>query len=313
VSATAPVSAQAYSNRARALIHQRRYDLAEQEARRAIQQDPAYATGYHLLSIALWGQEQIAAALTACEEALRLAPEDGYIHSTLADLLSKQRDWRKRRRAAEHHRRAIALCPNDAFVRNRYAHFLFRTNRAEAVRQNAEALRLNPQHVDSLIYRATLLVSKRRYREAEESVLQALALQPNNELAHRQLGDVRLFQQKPDQALDNMREALRLDPTNKQLKRGLILALQARLPLLGKFWALSLMNSWAYRVLWLLCLPVALSVCCVLATVNVKADAGILLLRLGIICFFGLFFLGGLFAWIIDPLMTYLVLHGKIK
>lgn len=314
MSATTPISAHAYTERASALIQQRRFDLAEQEARRAIQQDPAYADGYHMLSIALWGQEQNAAALTVCEEALRLAPENGYIHSTLADLVSKKIGWRNRRRAVEHHRRAIALCPHDAFVRNRYARFLYHANRAEAMRQNAEALRLNPQHVDSLIYRATLLVSKRRYREAEESVLQALALQPNNELAHRQLGDIRLFQQKPDQALDNMREALRLDPTNKQLKRGLSLALQARMPLLGKFWTLSLMNSWVFRVTWLLCSPVAFSICCILATVNVSADPpGFLFIRLSLICFFGLFFLGGLFAWIIDPLMTYLVLQGKIK
>lgn len=310
MSATTPVSAHAYSERARALIQQRRYDLAEQEARRAIQQDPAYADGYHMLSIALWGQEQFAAALAPCEEALRLAPENGYIHSTLGDLLSTQPGWRNRRQATEHHRRAIALCPHDAFVRNRYARFLYHANRAEAMRQNAEALRLNPQHVDSLIYRAALLRTKLRYREAEDSVLQALALEPNNEDAHRQLGELRLFQQKPDEALANMREALRLDPTNKELKRGLSLALQAKLPLLGSFWTFSLVNSWAYRVTWLLLLPFMFS-CCWSAFINMSA--GYTIARTGMMCFSGLFFLGGLFAWIIDPLMTYLVLNGKIK
>jgi tetratricopeptide (TPR) repeat protein len=315
VSATAPITARAYSERARALIQQRRFDLAEREARRAIQQDPAYADGYHMLSIALWGQDQFAAALAPCEEALRLAPENGYIHSTMGDLLNTQRGWRNHRRAAEHHRRAVALCPHDAFVRNRYARFIYRTNRAEAQQQNAEALRLDPRHVDSLLFHASLLLTQRLYGAAEASVLQALAVEPNNELAHRQLGEVRLFQQLPDQALDNMREALRLDPTNKLLKRGLSLALQARMPVLGRFWTFSLLNSWRFRVLWLLLLPF-MFMCGISATINLGADAGyliILLIRLGMLGVVGLFFLGGFFAWIIDPLMTYLVLQGKIK
>ncbi len=310
MSAKVPVSAYAYSERARALIHQRLYDLAEQEARRAIQQDPAYAEGYHMLSVSLWQQNRMSAAFEACEEALRLAPENGYIHSTLAVLLSQRQGWRNRQRASEHHQRAIALCPRDAFVRDRYARFLYRTNRDEAMRQNEEALRLNPQHVDSLVFRASLLLVKQRYYEAEEVVRQALALQPNNEFAHRQLGEIRLFQQKPDQALANMREALRLDPNNKLLKRGLILALQAKLPVLGTFWTLSLMSSRLSRVMWLLLLPFLFS-CCWSALASFKAGSAFA--QMGLLCFGGLYFLVGAFIWLIDPLMTYLVLNGKIK
>ncbi len=308
VSATTPVSAHAHSERARALIQQRRFDLAEQEARRAIQQDPTWAEAYHLLGIAFWGQGNLTDARAALEEALRLKPDDAYVHSTLATVLTRLGGRHNRRAAKQHFAHSLASKPDEAIFYDRYARFHWPGNPKAAKRANEQALRLNPRLVDALLFRAAMLLPKRRYAEAESAIRQALAVEPNDGTAHAMLTDVQLLRYHPNDALASAREALRLDPNNPALRRNLVLALQAKIPLLGRFWAVNTYNPRAARITWLLMALCGVCVCCPTVVKLTTTDS---LLTVG--CLGSLFLLWGLFLWIIDPLMTYLVLNGKIK
>ena len=81
----------------------------------------------------------------------------------------------------EAYRRAIELNPSDAYVRQEYALYLLSATKQPnaAIGQILEAARLDPLSVRTRCYFAWILFSAGRFREAQEQVTRALALDPN--------------------------------------------------------------------------------------------------------------------------------------
>lgn len=75
-----------HRQRAANLIALRKFERAAQEARCALQRHPDDAEPCRLLAWALWQQDELSRAESAARSALRLAPNEAEVHSTLALL-----------------------------------------------------------------------------------------------------------------------------------------------------------------------------------------------------------------------------------
>ncbi len=289
--------------RAADLIALRKFERAADEVRRALQQNPADAEAQRLLAWALWGQGELSRAEFAARTALHTAPNNADAHSILALVLA---DRGKRQEARDHHERAIALAPTVATFHTRYAHFLLRTERwAAALREANAGLKHNPRAADALLVRASVFRAQGHLSLAEAAVREALALEPNSAIAHEALGRIHLARDEGNEAFDCLREALRLDPTDKALKRELISAVEAKLPFIGVMWRYG-QASLSHRLFWTAITLFSFIWCCLTGWTNP-----------GLALVFSIFYLfdliWGFFVWVVDPAITYAVTKGWIK
>jgi tetratricopeptide (TPR) repeat protein len=132
-----------------------------------------------------------------------------------------------------------------------------------------------------------------------------LSAKPNSAAAHEALGRIYLTRDEGDEAFAFFREALRLDPTDGALKRELIRAVEAKLPLIGAMWRYG-QSSVSHRVFWTAITLVSFVWCCLTGWTNP-----------GLTLLFGAFYLfdlvWGFFVWVVDPVITHAVKEGWIK
>ena len=103
--------------------------------------------------------------------------------------------------------------PKDLQVKRNYIQLLILKNRLdEASKLNNEILKANPHDVDALVYKAEMQLHQNDAGGAVDSLQSALHDDPNNAVAHFQLG--RAFDQQHDErrAESEWREAVRLQP-----------------------------------------------------------------------------------------------------
>jgi len=308
--------ADALRERITLLIDLHKYAQAVRAAERALAASPSDPEAYRLLVAALLELGKLAQARAAAEEALRLDPQSADIHSTLAIVLHRVGGhWE----AGEHHERAVSLAPETALFHTRYAAFLLDVCRfslqasaeSRAAWEHIEtALRLEPENVTAYLLAAEALRRRRRFAEAEASVRRALTLAPEQRRAHEMLGDLYDERGRTAEAFACYREALRIDPRDEPLKRKLIVALEARVPLFGTFWRLGLYTGWQYRVLWI-CLTALIAFVYVQAGRQVGFHHAQVIIYGGTFAF--LILLWGAFLWVIDPRVTAAVIRGWIS
>jgi Flp pilus assembly protein TadD len=103
-----------------------------------------------------------------------------------------------------------------------------------------EALRIDPDHMKSLLNLSRMLIDKGRYDEALVKLAHAGEINPTSAEVHRLLGRTYTGQHKTDDAIDSYRRAIALDPTDawSMNNLGLILIQKGRsseaTPLLAK-------------------------------------------------------------------------------
>jgi tetratricopeptide (TPR) repeat protein len=99
-----------------------------------------------------------------------------------------------------------------------------------------------------------------RLAEAEKAAHQALSLAPNQAAAHHVLGGIQLSQGKQDEAMDSLRQALRLNPTSMPYKKTLARAVAARSPVIGWIWRglLERRHLFFWRSIWFISFLLAL-------------------------------------------------------
>jgi TolB-like protein len=156
---------------------------------RAISFDPEYAMahnaiartyleleGYHFLS----SEEAYRKAQEHVALARKLDDNLPQTHALLAELLQKMNPHSPG--IDEAYRKAIELNPSNAYVRQEYALYLLSAVKQPnaAIAQILEAARLDPLSVRTRCYVAWILLSAGRFREAQEQVTRALALDPNS-------------------------------------------------------------------------------------------------------------------------------------
>jgi Tfp pilus assembly protein PilF len=208
------------------LFQQGRYEMASQQFRGGLAEEPEDANGHAFLALCLVEVKQKDEALREADEAVRLDPGSAFIHYTKGRVLL---DHQRLRESAEAVREAISLDPDDADYRGLLASIeLARHRRAEALEAAEAGLAIDPEHSACMNLRAMALTQLGRQSEAAATLGSALADDPENAVTHANQGWSYLHQSDPKRAIEHFREALRLDPELDWARVGMIEALKAR-------------------------------------------------------------------------------------
>lgn len=144
------------------------------------------------------------------------------IYSTLGDMYYKMEDLEKTYSAYDN---SLLFNPDNTMSLNNYAYFLSENkgdlDKAEKMaRQAVEADPENDTYLDTM---AWVLFKKGEYKEALEFQHKALEeAEKNGEPAgefYNHLGDILFMSHQPEEALENWKKALKLDPENALLKK----------------------------------------------------------------------------------------------
>lgn len=213
-------------DRARLLMAQERFDLAEKELTQALGADPDDALAHALFGLCLARRKEFHQATQEARWAIRAAPDLPFAHYVLALIFHDRDRPEEAERAIEE---AIRLDPEDADYRALLANIRYVQRRWDASLQAAEeGLALNPEHTECLNTRAMALVKLGRRQEAEEVIADALAQEPDNAFSHANQGWALLEKGDHRKALEHFREALRLNPNLEWARQGIVEALKAR-------------------------------------------------------------------------------------
>ena len=192
-----PEDPEAYALLALALGEQKLAKEALDAARRAVQLGPEYAMGHYAASYALRELERYDQALQAIREALRLDSENVHFYAALSSLHLARSEWKPALAAAE------------------------------------AGLDLDSEDETCLNLRSIALTNLGRRAEAAVAIDASLANNPENPVTHANQGWAHLHAGKYNEALEHFREALRLDPSSRWARAGIVEALRARNPLYG--------------------------------------------------------------------------------
>ncbi|MEM7655523.1 MAG: tetratricopeptide repeat protein [Bacteroidota bacterium] len=225
-------------NRIQLLISQRRWQLAEEELRRELVNEPMNPIGHAFLGIIMLGQDRTDEALTAVEHSIGLAPDMAFPHNLRGRVLYEMGEMKQ---ADESFLTAIELDPADADHYIHRAYVLFSRSRyEEALTSVEEGLALDPEQVDGINLRGRLLIKMGREPEASEVFESSMSKDPENSFTHVNMGWAKLEAGEHKAALEHFREALRLNPENEPARAGLVEGLKAR------YWFYQLYLKFAY-------------------------------------------------------------------
>jgi len=216
----------AHMERALLLFGQSRYDLAENELRQELGDDPHNPMVHSLLGLCLGEQKRFDEATREVKMAVREAPDVAFTFYALARVMHLRDRLDDAESAIEE---AIRLNPHDAVFFSVLAGIQYDQGRwQDALKAAEEGLAIDPEHVGSANLRALALVKLGRSAEAGTTLEAALARDPENSVTHANQGWALLNQGEHAKALEHFREALRLDPNSEIAREGVVEALKAR-------------------------------------------------------------------------------------
>lgn len=184
----------------------------------AIHKDPTFAPAYVLLGDAygnlasVYGggspDEARGKLLDAVQKALELDPDLAEAHVLLANLYQREWNWSG---SAGEFRRALELKPNNVPAIRGLAFWLVCEGRAEeGVAWDQRARELDPMNVGGLVSDGFLLFQARHYHEAIQILRDALAVEPDNAVAHWFMGYNLIAKGQSEQAIPELEKAVQL-------------------------------------------------------------------------------------------------------
>jgi Tfp pilus assembly protein PilF len=203
-----------------------RPELAAEQAREALAEDPDNARAHAALAEALRRTGRLQEALTEARRSVQIEPDLAVGHRVGSLTLTDLGDRNGAERAA---RAAIEVAPATAAGHALLGNVMLAQGRPrEALACTDEALRLDPQNAFALRVRALALSGQGRGEEAGAAALEALAAEPEQAHGHLTHAAMELRHGDPATAVVAYREALRLDPGNAGARDGMLKALAAR-------------------------------------------------------------------------------------
>jgi tetratricopeptide (TPR) repeat protein len=216
----------AHFERARLLIEQGRFDMAEQDLRLMLAEAPEFAFGHSLLALCLLERKAYQEATDEAQQGVHLAPDEGQSYYFLALVYARRNHLDEAERILEE---AIALDPHNDGYFALFASVKFQKKDWHGALNAAEqGLAIDPVNVECLNIRAMAQVKLGRKVDAAETIQAALAKAPDDSGTHANLGWTLLESGDRKQALHHFREALRLDPQNDWARSGIVETLKAR-------------------------------------------------------------------------------------
>ncbi|HEY0100378.1 MAG TPA: tetratricopeptide repeat protein, partial [Pyrinomonadaceae bacterium] len=172
--------------RARILIEQDRYALAESELRHHILDEPEDATAHALLALTLSQQNKHREAVESARHGIHLAPMFPYVHYILAHVYNQQDQLDGAEKAINE---AIRLDPEEADYFALLSNVKLRRRRWQEALEAAETgLYFNSEHVGCINLRAMALNQMGMSDEAAVAIEGALSVEPENALTHANRG-----------------------------------------------------------------------------------------------------------------------------
>jgi tetratricopeptide (TPR) repeat protein len=230
---------QNHYSRGLVLYGQKRYDLAEKEFGSALTCDSQNSGAHAMLGMTLCHQGYFLRAKKEAEEAIRLAPDNGYPHYALSVILGLGFTYGKSleedlpfeiprlmqngssvqaTRAAEE---AVRLAPEEPGYLAQLAYLRVWSRRwNDGLAAADRGLARNPNDVGCLHVRALALTGLRRKAEAAAAVERFVSQHPDHPFAHKLLG-LHKMMGKPAEAEAHLLESLRMDPTSASAQRAL--------------------------------------------------------------------------------------------
>jgi tetratricopeptide (TPR) repeat protein len=219
--------------RAQLLYDQGRHEMAGQEARLALGEDPDNLQAGIILALCLTDLEKYDEAEAEAGRAIGLAPDFPVTHYVMARVLQGRNRIKE---AIDSVREAISLDPHDPDFHGFLSALLFEQSRwRDALASAEKGLENDAEHVVCSNLRAMALVKLGRREEAGQTMDATLARSPEDSFSQATRGWTRIEEHNPKEALEHFREAIRLDPTSDSARAGIVEALKARNPIYGLF------------------------------------------------------------------------------
>jgi tetratricopeptide (TPR) repeat protein len=212
--------------RALLLHEQGRYELAEEQLRQSLAQEPHDAYAHALLALCLKERELFKDATAEAQQAIHLAPDFAFAHYALAVV------WMARNFQADALNainEAIRLDATDPDYFALLSALQYQESRWMAALKAAEqGLQFDAEHIGCNNLRAMALVKLGRREEAGATIDSTLSRNPDNAITHANQGWAYLDESNPEKALYHFKESLRLDPENEWAREGIVTALKAK-------------------------------------------------------------------------------------
>ncbi len=202
-----------------------RYDEARQSLERELEIAPehVYARGLHALCVA---RKDKARGLELARALVGDSPTNAYAHYALGLVYDQRGEHSESVRAI---RQALEIAPLNAEYLRLLAYELTRLDRwSDALPYAERAVERAPNGDDGLVLLGAIHSHFGDLERAKAAWEAALRANPEHELAHANLGWLRMRKQDPNGALPHYYDALRLDPNSEFARRGLRDALVKR-------------------------------------------------------------------------------------
>jgi Tfp pilus assembly protein PilF len=190
----------------------------------AVEERPDFGEAQYLLGFARLQLGQVAAAIPALEEAVRLGPDVPERLNTLAQAYERAR--RDPAQIADLYRRALQVQPRAAEIRVNYGRLLETQGQlAAALAEYRRAVQEDPWLAEAHYNLGTALLRSGRAAEGEAALREAVHLQPDHADALTNLGVLHAQRGELDAALDLFTRAVEAAPRNANALANLALTL----------------------------------------------------------------------------------------
>jgi tetratricopeptide (TPR) repeat protein len=218
-----------------------RYDMAIDEFRKELEEDPTNSLAMAMIASCLTNQGRQDEAIVMAKSAIAASPMNAFAHYILAwaiigtfvkynqkrtfkqFLASRIFAYRSRlKRAKPYAKEAVRLNPVDPRFLVLMAMIELDLNRPKKALEWCErSLAVRPDHIDSINIRARSLAKLGRRDEARQASQSALQLDPNGAQTHAQGGWTHLQMGDREQAATHFQESIRIDPNSRGAHLGL--------------------------------------------------------------------------------------------
>lgn len=202
------MAAQAEIERAAGLLGQQKFSECVAVCAAIVATEPRNAMATHLLGLAIKETGDWAQGEQWLRQSIQLEPQHAEFHANLANLLRRRRKFRQ---AEKFYRQALQLAPGHRPSRRSLVltlHDLGRFDESEGVCR--ELISGNTAAADDWILWGLTTTHLGRLSEAESAYRRAIALEPNNPIAHQNLGAVLSLLEQPAASLESLRAAEKL-------------------------------------------------------------------------------------------------------
>jgi Flp pilus assembly protein TadD len=223
-----PAYPEAHNNLAVALTAKRAIDEAIENYRAALDADPDYADAHNNLGSALAQKDLLDEAIPHFQRAVDLRPDHAGAEANLGRALFVRRHFED---AISHLERAMALGNESAELQDLDGAALTNLGRTgDAIRHFERAAELQPDDVDSHTQLGRLLTTQGGYDRAIPHLQKAVALSPPSAALLRDLGYALMRHGQIEEAASNLEKAAGLDPGMGEVRLywGMALMMQNR-------------------------------------------------------------------------------------